>query len=86
MTQDNGKVSIGVQMAPLVVSNRTANVGEKVFLTLISGLVPSGIIWRSGSIDVPVLEDSTVIFNEPGIYIPVILGYPQHISYSITVS
>ena len=86
MSNDSGKVSIGVGLMPLVVSVREAKVGEKISLKLIEGLTPSGIIWRSGSIDVPVLDDSSVIFEKTGVYIPVILGHPQHISYSITIS
>lgn len=83
---DNGKVTIGVGLSPLVISERTAKVGEPVILTLITGLTPPGIIWRSNGHDVPVMENCTVTFDEPGTYIPVIMGYPQHISYSITVT
>ncbi len=79
------KISIGVALAPLVVSNKTGKVGEKISLKLIEGLTPSGIVWRSNDIDVPVLEDSSVIFSTPGFYIPVILGHPQHKSYGITI-
>jgi len=83
---DQGKISIGVSMAPLVVSQKEAKIGEKVNLTLIQGLTPSGIVWRADGDDVPVLDDCTVIFSQPGFYIPVILGYPQHKSYGITVT
>ena len=84
--QEQSKINIGVSLAPLVVSVKETKVGEKVKLTLIQGLTPSGIIWRSNDNDVPVLDDYTVIFLKPGFYIPVILGYPQHKSYGITVS
>lgn len=83
---EQGKISIGVGLMPLVVSEKQAKVGEPVSLKLISGLTPSGIVWRSGGIDVPVSEDCTVTFDVPGFYIPVILGHPQHQSYGITVT
>ena len=83
---ENQKINIGVNFSPLVESVKTAKVGDKIVLKLISGLTPNGIIWRSNDSDVPTLDDSTVIFNEPGIYIPVILGHIQHISYGITIT
>lgn len=83
---DQGKISIGVSMAPLVISQKEAKIGEIIHLTLIEGLTFDGIVWRSNGNDVLVLQNNTVVFTEPGFYIPVILGYPQHKSYGITVS
>ena len=83
---DSKQISIGVGIAPLVVSQRKAKVNEKVPLELISGLTPEGIIWRSGEdVEVNVDEDISVTFTVPGFYRPVILGHLQHESYGIYV-
>ena len=84
MTQE--KINVGVSFAKLVISEHTAKVGEPVKLQLIEGLTPSGIIWRSGNIEVPTPENLEIVFSQPGEYIPVILGCPQHKSYAIVVT
>lgn len=80
------KISIGVGLMPLVVSQKHGKVGEVIPLKLIEGFTPAGIIWRGAGQDVPVLEDLTVVFSTAGTYIPVILGHPQHISYAIEIT
>lgn len=87
MSKNGSKITIGVGLAPLVVSVKEAKVNETILLKLITGLTPSGIIWRSDDgNEVRVNDDSTIVFTEAGFYIPVILGHPQHESYGITVS
>jgi hypothetical protein len=83
------KITIGVGLMPLVVSQKEGRVGEVIQLKLIEGLTPAGIIWRNLSCagqDVPTLENLTVVFQQAGTYIPVILGHPQHISYAIQIT
>lgn len=85
---DNGqKISIGVGLCPIIESVKYAKVGDTVILTLISGLTPSGVIWKSedGQYIVETNDNSTVIFNNSGVYIPFVLSYPQY-SYKITVT
>jgi hypothetical protein len=85
---EENKISIGVALAPLVISVKEGKIGEAINLQLIEGLTPSGIVWRSAGVngDIPVSDDNTVVFNSPGFYIPVILGHPQHKSYGITIT
>jgi hypothetical protein len=82
-----GKISIGVGLAPLVVCKKDASVGEKIPLQYISGLTFTGVTWsKDGSTIIQTDSDNTVTFNEPGIYRLIVLGYPQHKSYNINVT
>ena len=85
--EDNKNVSIGVGLSPLVISIKEGKVGDEISLILIEGLTYPYIIWRSGTNhEVPVLPGNKVIFDEPGFYRPVIMGYQQHQSYGINVT
>lgn len=87
MTNNNGKISVGVSLAPLVVCKKDAVVGEKIHIKYIEGLTYEGVKWTpdDGNTIIDTDSDDTVTFSETGTYRLIVLGYPQHYSYNINV-
>ena len=86
MPEDSKNISIGVTFAKIVDSITTAQVNEIIKLNLITGLTPDGIVWVKNDLEIKTNPDSTIVFKEPGIYRPKVLGFFLHESYNITVT
>ena len=86
MESNSENIRMSVGLMPIVSSVQTASVGQVIPLQLISGLKWDELIWRcDGKNDVPTKQDLTVVFDEPGLYIPVAQGHLLHSSYGINV-
>jgi len=83
---DSGNIRIGVGLMPIVSCAKTASVGQELPLQLIEGLKWNELVWRcGGKPDVLTRENLTVVFDEPGLYIPVAQGHLLHVSYGVNV-
>lgn len=93
MSEDKGKVSMGVTMGSLVTILSPVVINEKIQLELITGAKPENCQYRRRSDDLTVFcdDDYTVTFTEPGIYRLFFSGsnggihYGQHESYDIII-
>lgn len=85
--KDNGKVTIGVGLAPLVSCKKNVKIGEKVQIQYISGLTYDGVTWTpdNGNTIIKTNSNNTVVFQKSGIYQLIVKGHLQHSSYNICV-
>lgn len=87
MNQDNSKIQVSVGLSPIVsASSKNVKVGDEVSLNLITGLLYNELFWDNGSKLVPTPSSLVIVFDEPGVYIPIAQGHRLHQYYAITVN